>query len=992
MSSSSYVGGVGEERRDYSGLFILPAAPAQRQLWFLCQVDAASNAAYNVTSAVRLIGRLNPVLLQRALNAEVARQESLRTGVGVVDGEPRQLVVPEALVSLPIVDRTGLEPAAAEAFLQDLGQEQGAIPFTLDEPPLLRVILVREAPEQHTLIVVIHHIVCDGWSTEVFYRDLADGYQRLIEGRAAAPDPPIQYADYVAWQEQSLAGEQMRDLVTHWRGALSGVVPLPLPLDHPRRGPRRMMGARLEVSLDSADVADIDRLAARWGATRFMLLLAAFKVTLARVTGQDDVTVGTPVAGRHHPDAEALIGFFANTIVLRTRLPLRDRFSATVAAVRHTCIEAFSHQQMPFHRIVEEMLHTRVLDRNPLFDVMFSMQDAPAMRLDLPGLTMAPVELKTTSAKFEIWLTVLPAAAAGDGLLLRLDYDRDLYDTDTACRILAIYRCVLRDVRRDPEALTAGLPKASAAERARVERWSVGPPLVAPDGTILDLVRGEVSAPEAELSCAELRARATDLANRLREAGLGGPEMVVCTPPVTSAALIVIALAVFEVGAVMAYGEHHQRTGAFVRSTVDDWVLTTGPSIDLVAGVSAPLPDGPALQQAQRVCTHRELTTAIAAMADRLAITDVDDVVLLADGPPNLIDMLLPLVAARRLIIARDEAPADSVIIAAPTTWRRLLTDGWRPPSGARLVCRGEVVATDLAEILADTGHTVHIGHDTPVSAVPVGLAEPGPYLGPPLAGTTRLLLDETAAPVPLGVVGQLYFGGVPTGERYRYTHAGELEFVGYTDDRLVVGDYVVAPSRIERVLADTSGVRDAAVVPIDGRLAGWLVLENPGEEVVASVRGRARAVLAAHELPAVFGVLPELPRLPDGAVNRSALLALRSQATLGGTDNTPPRNRLERVIVAIFRDLLPIRDFGIHADFFALGGHSLLAAKVIGHLRDQEGVLVPVRDFLRRPTAAGLAQAVATHPKDPHKTTASQKRLANITDKEVEQLLRELS
>ncbi|TWP48846.1 non-ribosomal peptide synthetase/polyketide synthase [Lentzea tibetensis] len=962
MSSSSYVGGVsGGPARDYSDFFVLPAASSQRQLWFLCQLDASSNAAYNVVSAVSLAGRLNHVLLQRALNEVVARHESLRTGIGLVDGEPRQVVIPETLVSLPVV----------EGDVQSLAAEQAAIPFSLDEPPLLRVVLVRESAELHTLIVVIHHIACDGWSTEIFYRDLAMAYGRLASGDLTPLDElPIQYADYVAWQQETLSGEPMRDLVTHWRSALSGVTPLNLPVDRPRDTARRMTGGRLSLPLP--DVASVDLVASCWGATRFMVLLAAFKVALARVTGQADVAVGTPVAGRHHPDSEELIGFFANTLVLRTRLPLEESFGAAVVAVRDTCLAAFQHQQMPFDRLVEEMRLPRMLDRNPLFDVMFSMQEQPAVTLELPSLTMAPVSLSSTSAKFDLWLTVVPAAV---GVELRLDYDADLYDSATAQAVLAVYRAVLDEVCRDPEVVSGSLPVASEDDLAQVSYWAEGASLPVPDGTVLDLVANE-----------ELRARAAELAERLREEGVGGH--VVSTPPVASADLVVIALAVFEVGGQFAYGSRHTRDGAFVKASGADWVITTGPRFD-PADATTPRSEDVAWQG----FSHRDLVTAVTVMRNRLA---AGDVVLLAGDPPHLADLFL----SEQVTIG----DTGSLIIGRAPAWRRLLTDGWTPPPGARLLCRGEVIADDLVDMLRRTGAEVLVAHENPVSAIPIGLAADG--LGTPLPNTTRALLDLTGAPAPIGTVGELHLNGAATGQRYRYTRTGDLHFVGYTDNRIVAGDHQVDPAKVEAVLESTEGVRAAAVVAghvgTETRLVGWLVLDgakaaaSPREqdEFVATTKAKANATLQPHEVPVAFGILPELPRLTDGTVDRAAIAALPGQALLGAVDDTPPRNKTERVVVAIFKDTLPVQEFGVHADFFALGGHSMLAAKVIGRVRDQLGVLVPIRDFFKRSTAAGLAEAVAAlekekGPKD--KGDALRGQLQGMTDKEIEQLLRQL-
>ncbi|KAA9381336.1 AMP-binding protein [Microbispora cellulosiformans] len=1039
MTSSSYVGAVGSgPERDYGNMIILPAAPSQRQLWFLCQWDPAANAAYNVTSAVRLTGRLDPVLLQRALNQVVARHESLRAGVGVVDGDPSQVVAVETLVTLPTVDCSHLDPEAAEEYVQRAAEEQASLPFVLDEPPLLRVLLVREAADRHTLIVVIHHICCDGWSIEVFYRDLAESYRRLLDGEGPLPDLPIQYADYVAWREDSLAGEPLRDLVAHWCGTLAGVQPLPLPVDHPRQAQRRMAAGRLEENLPAGEAAALDTLGRGCEATPFMVLLAAFAVTLARVTGQPDVAVGTPVAGRHHPDAEDVVGFFANPLVLRTRLPEGAGFADAVRAVRDTCVEAFSHQEMPFDRLVEELRLPRVVDRNPVFDVMFSMQNTPGVLARLPELTMIPVDLAVTSAKFDLWLTVLPD---GDGLRLQLDYDRDLYDPGTARLLLDVYRAVLAEIRRDPGVRWGALPRADAGERALAERRSREETPVLPDGTLLDLIADRpftVHAADAEMSHADLRTAAAGLAARLRAEGVG-PGVVVATPPLPSAALVVAALAVFETGAVLTYGSRHPRDGAFVTFTADDWLVTTGPRFDPVPSGSARA-ESPAWQvnDGDRdgdpiVFSHRALAAAATAVAARLGLGPDDEVVLVSDGgPAHLADLLAPLAAGARLVLT-DTPASGTVVVAAPQVWRRLLTEGYAPPPDARLVCVGPFVADDLAEALGRTGspgNTVFVGRRTPLSAAPVSLSRLGEASGPPLAGTVRRLLDETGEPVPPGVVGELWLSGpaladgavvdgaatrVATGERYRCTPSGELRFAGYADGRLTLGDHVVRPDRIERRLTEVEGVREAAVVPGDTgagpRLVGWLVpvdaqaagtprtreaLVATVREALAGARDRVRTGSEEPGTPAAFGVLRELPRLPDGGVDRAALTAMCADALREGIDETPPRNRLERTIISIFRDVLPVPEFGVHADFFALGGHSVLAAKVIGRVRDQLGVLVPVRDFFRRATVAGLAEAVAALEEERARASADASsaalgELAGLSDADIDQLLRRL-
>ncbi|MFF7990864.1 condensation domain-containing protein [Kitasatospora xanthocidica] len=1023
MSSSSYVGGVGGgEARDYGDHFVLPAAPAQRSLWFVCQLDPSSNAAYNVISAVRLAGPLDVVLLQRAVNAVVVRHESLRTGVGLVDGDPRQVVLPEALVPLPVVDCSGLPEEEVRARVTGLAREQAAMPFALDVPPLLRLVLVKEAEQRHTLIVTIHHLVCDSWSMDVFYADLAAAYRGLRErGDAGLTEPPVQYADYVGWLERQLTGERMERLLGYWRTALAGTAPLELPVDRPREQGRGG-GGRLEERLDAAAVAGLEELATRSGGTLFMVLLTGFMAALSRVTGQEDVAVGTPVAGRHHPDSEQLVGFFANTLVLRARLSPWQGFAEAAETVRDACVGAFSHDRMPFDRLVQEVRRAGTLDRNPLFDVMFSMPGPPAPGAELAGLTMTPVELPVTAAKFDLWLTVLPD---GDGLRLQLDYDRGLYDEPTAAGVLDLHRRILLEALDAPDTPVGALPAGPSAD---AEPAPAAAPAARTVPQLLD-ARGAddvvLSSADAVLTLGELREWSAALAGRLRAEGIAGPGVRVTTPPVPSAGLLAVVLAVLDVGGCVAYGRRHDRAGAFVRRAEDEpggWLITTGPRFDPAAPVAAPGPDDPAWQPTEGgpVLTHRELAAGLTAVAERLGVTAEDDVLLLDGGaPPSPVHLLVPLVYARSLMLSGlnppPAGPPSAFVLADPPTWRRVLTEGWAPPAGTRLVCVGEVLAPDLVDMLVRTGHPVVLGRPGPVPpAVPAALAPldawHGRRLGPPLPGTAHRLLDARGGPVPAGVVGELHLAtarhpDVPVGLRCRRTRDGGLEVVGPGAGWMSVGDRAVRSAAVEQALRAVPGVADAAVTAdADRRLIAWLVpdatvpagTEREREAFAAMVRGRARTALPGYEVPAVLGVLDALPKAPDGTPDRGALPPPPVQPPRGPADQAPPRNGVERRTLAIFQEVLGRPAVGVHADFFGLGGHSLLAAKLLSRVRAEFGLQVPVRDFFRLPTPAGLAAVLEelerARDRRPTADEAVLAQLAGISDEEIDQILRHLN
>ena len=678
LSSSSFIGSLGGEHgHDFQDYDVFPASPAQQQLWFLAQLEPDTNAAYNVQTVVRLSGTLNRLRLQKALNAVLDRHESLRTGIALVDSEPRQVVLPSALVTIPVLDRTTAGPAE----VRRITRAEAGTRFSLAEPPLLRAVLIRLAEQEHVLVVTVHHVVCDGWSMELFFQDLAASYLKQAGGAdGTLPELPIQYADYTVWQqERALAGE-----VAYWRDQLAGVAPLDLPTDRPRPPLRTVRGAVAGAHLSADLVRRLEELASRHGATLFMVLLAGFAALLARRCGQRDVAVGTPVAGRQHPDAEQLIGFFANTLVLRCRLDPDPSFDDVLRDVTATCVDAFSHQEVPLARLVEELKPARDLSRTPLFQVMFALQNTPGLTLDLPDLRLAVEETDTDTAKFELWLTAIPAES---GHRLRLEYNVDLFDAATAQRLL------------------------------------------------------------------------------------------------------------------------------------DDYVDTLG-----------------------------------------------------------------------RIV----EAPRTSVWTLA----------GADEPERAEL-------ATE-------------------------------------------------------------------TGEQFD-------------------------PSGIEAVLARHPAVDRAAVVvsTIDDepRLVGWLA-RDPGTRagtdagLVREVRAAAGEALPAESVPVAFGVLDALPCDVDGLIDRDALCGMASKAVFGASDTTPPRNGTERAVAQIFRDTLRLDAVGVHANFFGLGGHSLLAAKIIASVRSELGVLVPMREFFRRPTVAGLAEAVGEAEEarlNRRSAGGARDALAGVADSDIDRLIGQL-
>ena len=409
----------------------LPLSFGQQRLWFLDQLEPG-NPRYNMPFAMRLDGPLDPGALGRALSEIVRRHAVLRTSFTQADGQPVQRIGPAEALPLPLVDLRGLPASAREARVLELAGAEFQHAFDLGRGPLVRASLLRLDEHAHVLLLCVHHIAFDGWSYGVFVRELAALYAAFVDGSPAPlPEPPVQYADFAAWQRERLDGQAAAQL-DYWRGRLDGLPRLALPRDG-QSAPGRTRGATRSATLPAPVVAALQRLAREGEATPFMAVLAVFKLLLARLTGQSDIAVGTPIAGRPRPEVERLIGFFLNTLVLRTDLAGADTFRALLGRVRETALGAYANQDVPFERLVEQLQPDRDLERAPFFDVLFNyVTETPDQTL-APGLTLRLEELDEQESKFPM---TLYAAQRGGELRLTLVYQSALFSEARAAALL----------------------------------------------------------------------------------------------------------------------------------------------------------------------------------------------------------------------------------------------------------------------------------------------------------------------------------------------------------------------------------------------------------------------------------------------------------------------------------------------------------------------------------------------------------------------------
>ena len=514
-----------------------PVSFAQRRLWFLDQL-LPDGTLYNIGFALRLTGPLDTARLSAALDAIVARHEVLRGRFEEHDGEPVQRIAEGQSVGLELRECPAAGREAQEAEIRAQARELTGRPIDLSQGPLVRGRLLRLGPEEHVLVMVVHHIAYDGWSSAIFMDELVALYAAGgRDGDATLPALPWQYGDFAAWQRQHLDDAALAGHLGYWRDRLAGAAVLDLPTDHRRPPLPAHASERRSLDLDPALVERLERLARGSGATLFATVLAALKVLLHRYSGQTDIVVGSPIAGRSRPETEALIGCFVNTLVLRTDLSGDPGFRELLGRVRETVLGAFEHEALPFEKLVEALQPERDLSRNPFFQVLYSFQGAgdfaaPARAAPGGGLALSQVELDSGTTRLDLEVY---AFRGPRGLRLMVNFRRDLYEPETIERLLGHLAVLLEAVAQDPDRRLSELPLLGADERDRLREWGGNPLPAAPEICVHELVAAQAAATPAapavtmgarQLTYAELAAEAGALAGRLVALGAGPGALV----------------------------------------------------------------------------------------------------------------------------------------------------------------------------------------------------------------------------------------------------------------------------------------------------------------------------------------------------------------------------------------------------------------------------------------------------------------------------------
>jgi amino acid adenylation domain-containing protein len=797
-----------------------PLSFAQRRLWFLDQL-VPGNAAYNISAAFQLSGVLDLDALASSVHAVVARHDALRTVFAAdSEGQPVQRVVAstDCGFKTEVVDLEG-EPDAMAAARERVAQEEMR-PFDLKRGPLIRVVMLRLAPTEHVIICTLHHIVSDGWSTGVLIREIGGFYAAEIAGTTAQlPDLLVQYADFAAWQNETLAGSALEQQLDWWQDRLAALPTLALPTDYPRPAVQDFGGGRVQFSTDGKLRADVHRLARDTSTTLFATLLTAYQVALAAWSGQRDFAVGSPVAGRTRGELEPLIGFFVNTLVLRAELEDGNSFRDLLERTRRNVQEALARQDVPFEKLVEVLNPNRELGTTPLVQAVFSLETQADGGLALPGVQLTPLAPHDVVAKFDLTLALTDGE---DGLTGSIDYAASLFAEAGVERFGRILERVLQRAAAHPDAAWSTLVAPDAAERAELARWGEGDPLEFDTAqTVPDLIAEWVKrAPEAlaitdetgTLTYAELWTRAGRIAAELQTGGkVEAAVVAVCLP--RSVAGVVAQLGIWRAGATYLPLDPVHPTERLVAMVADagakvvvtDAAGTKRFTMNEVVNIeqlsegemgpptgSSPLayviytsgstgkPKGVEIEHGallNLVHWHRrafdvsaaDRATLVAGVAFDAAVWETWP--YLASGahlhvvpteaalvPERLRDWLVDT----RATVCFAPTPLAERLLELP--WSEKTTLRWLLAGGDRLRRRPpETLPFRLSNNYGPTEHAV-VATSGPV----VGTGTGAPDLGRPIANTTVRLRDADGTLVPPGAVGEIWIGGPSLARGYR--------------------------------------------------------------------------------------------------------------------------------------------------------------------------------------------------------------------------------
>lgn len=800
----------------------LPLSSSQERIYFLHKL-APQSAAYNIPVAIRLRGQLNHEALQESLNQLIRKHDSLRTYFHEESGRPSQMVTSISGVDVMDIDLRNVPLDQRLQRTREKADEAARLPFDLATAPLMRATLLQVDDDDYVLVMTIHHIVSDQWSFAILGKELGQYYNTLCQGKTIHDEPlPFQYADFACWQRQWLTGEKLEKQYAYWVKQLSNLPILELPTDHPRLPDQTFTGTYISLDLTKPLLNKLQKISAAEHATLYMLCLAAFKVLLHRYTGQTDMVIGSPVANRHWPSVEDIVGTFVNTLVLRTDVSGDPTFRELLQRVRQVALEGYAHQDLPFEKLVQDLAPSRALNRMPLVQVLFNFGNAPFERVKFKGVSLSPFEIDRKASQFDLSVSV-DTMFSGK---VFLEFNTDLFDYDHMAIMLGHYRELLKSVVASPDAPISSLNLLTPAEKQQIlVEWNITDSPFPRESSALDVIEIQatrtpesfaVLSKDVSLTYRELHDRAHELAFSLTQLGVTSDTPIGVAVD-RSPDLPVVLLAIMKAGGCYLPLDPHgppERLAFMLQNSQAPILVTQSQFVknfpeydgrvfcldnDIEHSLNAKTQAGTTAQRvgpsnlAYVIYTsgstgqpkgveieHRSLVNFLHSMARKLAVTHTD--VFLAVTPITFdiaaLELFLPLSVGARVILVDGEDTRDgtrlierlhtsgaTVMQATPATWSMLIKAGWEGNKNLKILCGGEALSRELAEeLLARSKEVWNLYGPTETtiwSTAQKVRSGNGPVsIGRPIDNTRILILDKNSQLTPIGIPGDLYIGG----------------------------------------------------------------------------------------------------------------------------------------------------------------------------------------------------------------------------------------
>ncbi|HLP88085.1 MAG TPA: amino acid adenylation domain-containing protein [Nostocaceae cyanobacterium] len=806
----------------------LPLSFAQQRLWFLDQFQSG-NTVYNLTKAIKFTGELNITALEQSFNKIIRRHEVLRTAFHSVDGQPVQVILPEVKIKLSVIDLQYLPPAQQKLEQQHWLKIQARHNFDLTTAPLFNICLLQLGKKEYLLLFTIHHIIADGWSSGVIIRELVALYESFcLDKPCILANLPIQYADFAVWQKTHLQTQAFTTQLEYWRQQLSGDLPiLELPIAKPRPQQPSYSGKKENFQLSLALTNELKILSQKQGVTLFMTLLAGFQTLLYRYTGQEDILIGSPIANRNRKEIEGLIGCFVNTVVLRTQIAGNPSFQDLLQQVREVTLGAYTHQDLPFELLVEELQPQRSINHTPLFQVMFALQNAPGETLQLPGLSGEYLQVDGDTSRFDFSLAFTETP---QGLIGELEYNTDLFDADDINQMVKHLEVLLTDITVNCEKTISELSLLTPSEQQQILiEWNQTNTEY-PDLCVHELFTAQVQrtpnavavvAGDEQITYEELEQKSNQLANYLQSLGIGS-EMLVGVLCDRTLSMITVLLAIVKSGAAYIPLDPSfppDRLAFMLEDSQTPFLLTQQHLLPFFPPHSAQVicldsdwcniatqphtPPNTSIQPENLIytiytsgstgnpkgvqITHSNVVNFLTGMQQKLQLTSQDHLLSVTTLSFDIatLEIFLPLTVGAKVTLASREIATDGIKLleklnnshptimqATPATWRMLLDAGWQGNKQLKILCGGEALPQNLAAQLHQKAATIWNVYGPTETTIWSTIHQLNPQektisIGRPLANTQIYILDKHLQPVPPGIPGELHIGGLGLARGY---------------------------------------------------------------------------------------------------------------------------------------------------------------------------------------------------------------------------------